>query len=329
MPTSSSIPGIRDRARAAARGAFTVLLLLPALALAEVTLYQASVPLQGTTAADRTAGFGEALRIAAVRASGRREAASNPVIAAAAADPARYVQQYSMGPDRLLRVGLDGRGVEQLLQQAGLPLWPSERPQTLVELFVPAVAGGSRAVLAAEHPPERAEVERAAQSRGVPIAWPQQTIAAAQARSAAPAGAGRAVLVGMGSGGQISWTFSHAGDSAHGQGGLQSGIDLAADTLAARYAPPSTRELTTQSVRVGAVNDLQAYAGLLQYVESLSLVRAVAVEGLDGEMVHLKMSLRGDLELLRRIAALDTHLQPAVRAAGKVGSAGADFTWQP
>jgi len=329
MPTFSRTAGLRARALAAACGGLAALLLLPALALAEVALYQAAVPLQGTTAADRAAGFGEALRIAAVRASGRREAAANPVIAAAAGDASRFVQQYAMTPDHLLKVGLDARGVEQLLQQAGLPLWPTERPQTLVELFVPDVAGASRAVLASEHPPERAELERAAQIRGVPIVWPQQPIDLARARSAPPAGTTRALLLGVAAQGQISWTFSHAGESVRGQGDLRAGVDLAADTLAARYAPASTRELTTQSVRVGGMSDLQAYAGLLQYVQSLSLVRAVSVEGLDGETVRLKLSLRGDLELLRRIAALDARLQPAAAAAGEVDRAGADFIWQP
>jgi hypothetical protein len=41
-------------------------------ARADVTLYEASVPLKGTTAEDRIAGLAEALRAVAVRASGRR-----------------------------------------------------------------------------------------------------------------------------------------------------------------------------------------------------------------------------------------------------------------
>ena len=141
-------------ARKFARGLPCLLLLASPLAWGDVALYQAAVPLKSTAEADRATAFGEALKIAAVRASGRRDAGDAAAIAAAAADPSRYVQQYSTTADRMLKVGFDGRAMEQLLQQAGLPLWPSERPTTTVLLFVPAIAGGARAVTAAERPPE-------------------------------------------------------------------------------------------------------------------------------------------------------------------------------
>jgi hypothetical protein len=328
MPTFTRNPGILRPVPACAQ--LALLCLLPGLACADVTLYQAMVPLQGATEADRTAGFGEALRVAAVRASGRRDAGSNGAIASAASDPSRYVQQYSTTSDRMLKVGFDGRGVEQLLQQAGLPLWPAERPVTLVQLFVPSVAGGSRAVLASERPPERDQVERAAQVRGLPIAWPQQVVDPGQARGrlASPGGATQAVLLGVASGSQVDWSFSHLDLRTRAQGGAQAGADLAADALASRYAPASTRSLNSVPVRVGGVTDVQAYAGLLEYLQTLSLVRSVDVAELAGDTVRLNLALRGDLELLRRIAALDTHLQAGVRPEVPGGD-GTDFTWQP
>ncbi len=203
-----------------ARGLLCLLLLASHLALGDVALYQAAVPLKSTAEADRAAAFGEALKVAAVRASGRRDAGEAAAIAAAAADPTRYVQQYSTTTDRMLKVGFDGRAVEQLLQQAGLPLWPSERPTTTVLLFVPAIAGGARAVTAAERPPERLEVERAAQVRGVPVTWPAEAVDAATARTRATTQALQgAVLVGTAQPGGDDWTFGHAGQSARGQGG--------------------------------------------------------------------------------------------------------------
>lgn len=305
--------------------------LLPVLAVAEVSLYQAVVPLHGMSEGDRTAGFGDALRAAAVRASGRRDAAANPVIASAAADPARYVQQYSTTSDRMLRVGFDGRGVEQLLQQAGLPLWPAERPVTLVQLFVPSIAGGTRAVLASERPPERDLVERAALARGVPLAWPTQALdaAAARAKVSAPGAASQAVLLGVATGGQIAWSFAHLDARVQGQGSAAAGADLAADTLAARYAPASTRSVNTVPVRVGGVSDLQSYAALLEYLQTLSLVRAVAVDEVAGSTVRLELALRGDLELLKGIAALDSRLSAGAPPDPATGAVGADFTWQP
>jgi hypothetical protein len=66
------------------------------------------------------------------------------------------VQQYATTTDRMLKVGFDGRAIERLLQQAGLPLWPAERPATTILLFLPTFAGAARAVTAADRPPERA-----------------------------------------------------------------------------------------------------------------------------------------------------------------------------
>jgi len=317
--------------------ACTLLLALPIRAGADVAVYQAVVPLAGATEADRNAGFGEALRTAAVRASGQRDAGSSPAVAAAAADPARYVQQYSTTADRMLKVGFDARAMDRLLQQAGLPFWPLERPVTVVVLVLPSVAGGQRAVLASERVPERVAIERAALARGLPIAWPQQAVTAAQV-SALIAGSpgniaveslgGRTLLAGAGSGGQVSWRYTDGGQSARADGSLQDGINLAADTLAGRYAPASTRGTSTVAIRVGRIADIKAYAGLLDYLQSLSLVRAVGVAGLDRQVVSLDVTLRGDLELLRRIVALGEHLQPAA-SSGTDGLQPPDFEYAP
>lgn len=301
---------------------------------AEVSIYEAVVPLAGATAADRDAGFGAALRSAAVRASGRRDAGSNAVIAAAAADPARYVRQYSTTADHMLKVGFDAGAMDGLMQRARLPFWPVERPVTVVLLVVPSVAGGQRAVLASDRVPERVEVERAALARGLPITWPQTTVDAQQVRGILAGGAAvagewgaAALLAGAGTGASIGWVFAEGGRAARGDGGLQEGVDLAADALAARYAPDSSREVATIAVRVGGVGDLRAYARLVEYLESLSMVRAVAVTGLEDGTLSLEVTLRGDRELLRRIAALGKHLAPADAAAE--GAPAADFDYLP
>jgi uncharacterized protein len=283
--------------------AFIAALLWSACALAQVRLYEVSVPLQGTTEADRATAMAEALKAVAVRASGRREAADHPAISGAS--PSKYLQRYSTTADRKLKVGFDGRSIEQLLQQAGLPLWPAERPLTLVTAPVtdPTV------------------VEAAAEWRGLPIVWSTGEVTATSSGA-------RATLTGVPSGAEFAWTFSHDGRTAEARGSAQAGIHLAADTLAARYAPASTRSSSSLSLRIGGMDDLADYAGLLEYLRSLSLVRDVEVESLDGAVVRLRMVVRGDRELLGRIAALDGRLQPG--AAADAGAEPAvDFVYQP
>ena len=329
MTAKSFIVGFAGPARLFAHSVLAVLLLLPVAAAADVSVYQAVVPLKGLGEADRSAAFGEALKVAAVRASGRRDAGEAPAIAAAAADPQRYVQQYSTTKDRMLKVGFDGRAMEQLMLQAGLPLWPAERPSTLVLLFTPGIAGGTRAVTAAERPPERAEIERTAQVRGIPLGWPSETVDAAAARArVAAAGSTAAVLVGLSGGTGGGWTFGHAGQTAQVQGGPAAGAGLAADTLAARYAPGSTRSVSTLRVRIGGLDSIGGYAALTRYLEGLSLVRSVSPGELTGGTVLFDLAVRGDLDLLRRVLALDGRLAAAPSVATAESDA-PDFVWQP
>lgn len=268
-----------------------------------VPLYEVKVPLAGTTEADRKAGFAEALRLLAVRVSGRSEAAASAAVAAA--DPAQYVQRYSTSADRVLTVGFERRSVDRLLQQAGLPFWPAERPLTRVE------APGADL--------EAARLE--AQRRGLPIEW------GGTGEARAPADPARALLVGTPGASAYEWSFSHAGQTARASGSLATGIGLAADTLAARYAPPATRQESSYVLRVSGVADLGDYAGVLDYLGSLSFVRDVAVEALEGEVLRLRIAARGDRELLGRIAALDGRLQ--VPAADGRGGTEADLHYAP
>ena len=285
----------------AAALACLVAVLWTAPARADVALFEVAVPLAGTTEADRAAGMAEALRAVAVKASGRREAAGNATIRGA--DPAKYVQRYSTTADRKLKVGFDDRAIERLLAQAGLPLWPAERPLTRVS----AAVG------------DPARVEAAAQARGLPIAW--------SGADGTAAGAAQAVLSGTPSGSGFDWTFTHGGRSSTAHGSAEDGVHLAADALAARYAPASTRATSELVLRVGGMDDLPDYAGLLSYLGSLSLVRSVGVEALDGDVVTLRVTVRGDGDLLARIAALDGRLRPASDVADADPTL--DFVYQP
>ena len=285
---------------------------------AEVALYRVTVPLKGATEDDRNAAFAEALRAVVVRASGRRDVAGNPVIARSAGRANRLVQQYSASPGGELTVGFEPGTIDEILTEAGLPAWPSERPATLV---VMSGGAGGRALRAGEGSAASAELEKAARSRGVPLAWPVADVSVdtvrSQLESSGVAGAVRAagsqadaVLIGTSAGGQTDWLLVHAADRARRRGSASDGAHLAADSFAATYAPDSTHGLSTASVRVDGVGSLQAYAGLMKELEALSMVRGVSVDEIQGSTVRLTLSLRGDLELLRRVAALTPTLKP-------------------
>ncbi len=168
---------------------------------------------------------------------------------------------------------------------------------------------------------DRGQGESVAQWRGLPVQW-------TDAAAAADGGAGRASLVGTPSGAGYDWTFTHAGQAVQGRGSVADGINLAADTLAARYAPPSTRGIATVSVSVAGIDDLGAYAGLLSFLTDLSIVRDASVGELDGDMVRIDLTMRGDKQLLERLGALDGHLVPGSDDAAGTGRR-ADLIYLP
>ena len=60
----------------------------------------------------------------------------------------------------------------------------------------------------------------------------------------------------------------------------------------------------------------------------LSLVRGVEVESLEGAVVTLRVVVRGDRDLLGRVAALDGRLQPGPRG-GEGAESAVDFVYRP
>jgi hypothetical protein len=206
-----------------------------------------------------------------------------------------------------------------------------------VLLVTGSAAGGARAIVEGERVAERSEVERAARDRGLPISWPRGTVDAASVRAIVAGGAAganasagsRPVLAGVATGGGVNWRFVQPGQTAAVDGTLQDGVNLAADSLAARYAPPSTRGMSEITVRVGGMDGVRAYAGLLEYLKSLSFVRNVEVEEMAGGVVTLRLAVRGDLELLRRISAMDDRLQAGIPGGAEGGAAAVDFTFKP
>ncbi len=336
MPITSRKAAIRWAVSCAAL-LLAALLQSPA-ASAAVSVYQVTVPLSEATEAGRSAGFSEALRTVAVRVSGSRGAASNPVITRAAANPSRYVQQYGSASGGMLKVGFDGPSIEELVLQAGYPIWPAERPVTLVLMETPETAG--RVLLAGETAPARVALERAAGERGIELLWPRTSTGISSARTRAQSGdvrelalasagaAAQAVLIGLPDGSGFSWQLFHDGPTVDGSGSADEGVQLAADAFAARFATPSTRGVARVPLTVANVAGVSDYASVLDYLHSLSFVKKAEIAGARQDMLLLSLRMRGDLELLRRICALGSPLAPAT-VGPEPGGRQVDFIFMP
>lgn len=301
---------------------------LASIAVQAVTvndLYEVTLPIQGS----REAAFVEALKLVAVRVSGRRDA---PMRLSAAANEARkYVQRFSFTADNQLHVAFDTSSVDRLLGESGLPIWGRERPATLVLLNAP-IGGGAPMWLDATYPAaERDLLLHAGKQRGVPLVWPALD---AQDRNVLGAGASapselmgmaarhnaNAVLVGQGrrdAAGNLTvhWTLASDEGAAEATGSLEDGAHLVADTFGRIYGA-SAGSLGTVNVEVTGIRSLDDYAATMSYLEGMTLVRNVAVEQVSGETMRFQLAVRGDATTLRRALALDNKLVPVSEESG-------------
>src|SRR5918995_6092494 len=131
------------------------LALLPALlvvasarAVTVPNLYETAQPVDGS----RDAAFVEALKTVLVRVSGQRDA---PARVGEISDPRKYAQRFGFTAGNVLEVGFDAASVDQLLSNAGLPIWGRERPATVVMFGVEEV--GAWRWLAADTPARERE----------------------------------------------------------------------------------------------------------------------------------------------------------------------------
>jgi len=103
----------------------------------------------------------QAMRAALVRATGRRESATDPAFAGLITDAPKYVQSYDRGPQGELQVRFNAVAVDKAIAGVDRGVWDPNRPFTLVVLF-PQPAQNDQAA-------DAAGLEQAAEERGLPI----------------------------------------------------------------------------------------------------------------------------------------------------------------
>lgn len=303
-------------------------LLAAALPVGAVTLgdlYEADQPVLNNA---RDAAFVDALKTVVVRVSGQREAPAR--LGAALNDPRKYVQRFGFTVDNVLQVGFDSVSVDRLLQDAGLPIWGRERPETLVLLNVIDPSGYSYWISGDQPNAVKDSLEKVARERGLPLKWPAvppQGFDETSALQEAERYGANAVLLGRSQGAGVRWTLVSSEGSAQASGSMEDGIHLAADTFARMFAA-SGSALGNVVVEVSGIGDLDAYASTLNYLEGMTLVRAVALEQVSGDTMRFKLAVRGDAATLRRAIALDSRLVAQDDGAAPTG-ARLSFRYRP
>lgn len=315
-----------QRSLAAALTSALLALLAPPVQAAPVAgLYEGTVPATDRSARGLAAVYPEALRQVAVRVTGRPAAANDPALAALYADANRFVQTWRPAGSGQVAVGFDAQAVEAALVAAGQPLWPADRPTVFAVVVVEraGAAGPVRTVISgAVTVDERRALERVAQARGLVLAWPSPEVLPVLAELAqsgpvepllamAREQKAQAVLwlrTSAASATAPQWSWATDGLAQNGRGDAATALQGFADALAARDASAPGAALAQLTVVVSGVETLVDYAAMLTALEALPTVRELAVAGVAGNVVRLRVRLRGDAGGLVRVLARDGRL---------------------
>jgi hypothetical protein len=264
---------------------------LPALAGRVVRPYEVAVEGQSAPAVQ------SAMRQALVRATGRRESADDPALASVVAEAPRYVKGYAVGPHGESQVVFDAAAVDQAINAAGRSIWDHERPFTLVVLIPPRPRAAEDAA--------RAELERVAAERGLPISLLPLTVVDAQGNLlAAPAilesaqrYGGDQVLVGRGDpagpDGALQWTLYTRSVSESWNGPLAAGIDHTVDLLVPQQGTSLAQAEAQTRVRIDGIAGLTDYAAVARLLESAPGVRRANIAAADADSVVFDVTVRG------------------------------------
>ncbi len=313
--------------------------------------YEAEVPVNSQSDADRGGALARALGAVLGKLSGDRSAMTRPGVAQALRSAKDMVESYDYRQDQSVsaagapsfRTMLVARfrqdDVDGLVAALGLPIWPQPRPKPVVWMAIDDGSGprlvGVQQANAARPLLDRA-IERgfrlglpgggAAEQALVGAIWRQDTaaIARASARYAPPMQLVGKLYRASGGGWMADWAFvddgrelakwtTRDGDARRAMAG---GADGAADALVKRYAKaPVAGAAGTYRIRVSGIRSAADYLRVAATLQSVAVVRSIVPVQASGDRLELDLELMSGLQGLNRMLGADAALQPVAPAA--------------
>lgn len=335
--------------------AFLMLSASVVVAVEVPSLYQGTVLVSSREdERERNRAFSNALRQVLLKVTGNNDVYTAPLIRRALANADDYVDTWSYrsvtGSGDEQTSGNDGvelsvrffePQVLQLLEEAGIPLWPSNRPYTLVWMVVQDELGDRTLIDsgANEFADILALLESESEKRALPLLFPILDFEDRQAVSLQDAWNLEAERLLAASERYQSESvlavrlFRTLGGDVFGKsvylfrdqvfelevveealsGFIEESVALAADELSAYYAVllSGTDSRMEVNLSVQGVQSAEDYAGLLTYLGGLTGVNDFQIVTVNQEVIELKLSTGGQLRQLVESIALNRSLLPA------------------
>ena len=301
-------------------------------------LYTTEVDYQADRRDGRDRAYRAGLATVLGKITGDEADSRNPEMMALFEEPADYVLGWREATYGRMWVSFDGVAIGALLRDAGFSVWGSDRPLTLVWLAVERRSGG-REIIAFDAVNEsaaeddealaafvearrlgdevREQIRSVASARGLPMSLPlmderdralisdsdiwggfhDQVLIASRRYGA------DSVLIGRareGRLGQTRWTWLFAGNEQTLTGSIESVAGLAARRMAQQFASGANVS-TGVRVSVVGVDQLAAFARVMGFLRTQSLLSDVRVESIRSDEVIFSMDAYADRERLAQL----------------------------
>ncbi|MFC4258755.1 DUF2066 domain-containing protein [Marinobacter lacisalsi] len=322
-------------------------------------LYQASVPVSGQDEAQLAEGYQAGLERVLVRVSGDRDVVSREGVGAHLENAQALLASSQVEPGRVgddrLRMTFSPGAVNQVLADAGAPVWGANRPLTLA--WIAVQDGGDRGLLVETGESSEqgwsALVRNHARDRGLPLVlppadraadrtllsdvWGQFMYQVSRASSGIDHDLLAVVRVSRRNGSwQANWLYKGRGieqsrsvsaDSPEALAGAL--VDAWTEELASRYAVTGGAINTGPYVRlvVEGVRSPSDYAAVKRALSQLNPVKSVGAMSVSRERLVFRVEHSGEVAQLRQNISLDDRFRmlsgdPSDTAGGQQNGAG-------
>ncbi len=319
-------------------------------------VYEAEVPVNSQTDADRAGALARALGQVLAKMSGDRQVTSRPGVAQMLREAGSYVRSYDYRQDRgtsaggapsyrmMLVARFDAEQVEGLASALGLPVWAQPRPKPVLWLAIDD-GSGPRLVSVQQSNAARPLLDKAiergyrlglpaggaAEQALVGAIWRQDTaaIARASARYAPPMQLVGKLYRGNGGGWVADWVFVDNGRvldrwsarETDARRAMANGADGAADALVRRYAKavPSGSP-GVHRIIVHGLNSADDWLRVSASLQAHPMLKSIRPLRATGDRLELDLELMTGLAGFNRLLGADAALVP-VSASAAAGQA--------
>ncbi|WP_305804373.1 DUF2066 domain-containing protein [Stenotrophomonas sp. YIM B06876] len=313
--------------------------------------YEAEVPVNSQSEADRNGALARALGNVLGKLSGDRSAMTRPGVGQALRNAKDYVESYDYRQDQstsatgapsfrtLLVARFRADDVDGLVAALGLPVWPQPRPKPVVWLAIDD-GSGPRLVSVQQSAAARPLLDRAiergfrlglpggsaAEQALVGAIWRQDTaaVARASARYSPPMQLIGKLYRGQDGGWVADWVFVDAGKvlsnwstrEGDARRAMAGGADGAADALVKRYAKAGVAGAPgIYRVAVSGIYSADDYLRLAVALQGVPVVKAMVPVRASADRLELDLELMTGLPGFNRMLGTDAALAPVTPPA--------------